>query len=303
MNIIMMRNKIIICFSALLLSFATCAANNNSSSQNQINSESKTSTTTVIDSEVKYQANGTTNEQAQNNQDSENSKKLDTKNTEIFLYISFACSILSLLLVMVALIILFKVQKLVRSSNFKDYIIDKVIVDSYKNKGRIFDLIENHKMKNSFQTNFSERNIELIAGKIIDNRIDAIVDKVLECIHLDNIERGNKNIAPIINSSKESNKLNLFASMANKDNNSFFNITSEPDDDTIYKISLSDSASTFVVYEGAYAKALKAPGCLECACEVQHSGNQSVVTEKPGTAERMQDGTWLIISKAKIKFN
>lgn len=299
MNIIMMRNKIIICFAALLLSFTSCDVNNNASSQNGKISKTKTSTTSIIDSAGKHQTDSTSNGQAKN----KNSKKLDTNDTEILLYISLGCSILSLLLVIVALITLSKAPKWFLSSKFKDYIIDEIIDNSYKNKGRIFHLIENHNKNNSLQPNFSEINIELIAEKTIDRRIDTIVDKVLECIQLDNIERENKNIAPILNSSKATNNFNLFASMANKDNNSFFSITSEPDEDTIYKLLLSGSAATFVVYEGAYTKALQAPGCLECACEVQHSGNQSVVTEKPGTAERTQDGTWRIISKAKIKFN
>lgn len=297
-----MRNKIIICFSALLLSFASCYANNNASSQNGKNIETKT--TSVVDSVGKHQIDSTTNGQAKNNQKSENSQKSDTDNTKILPFISLGCSILSLLLVIVALITLLKVSKLLRSSKFDDDITKEIIVNSSKNTERICSLIENHNKKNNFQQNISEQSIEVVVGKIIDNRIDTSADKNIERIQLDKNGQGNKtNNAPIQNSLKTSNNLNVFASSAREESNSFFNITSEPDEDTIYKLFISGSTSTFVVYEGSYAKVLQAPACLDCACEVEHSGKQSVVTEKPGTAERTQEGTWRIISKAKIKFS
>lgn len=174
------------------------------------------------------------------------------------------------------------------------------VISSYKNRGRIFDLINEHvQKKNQQPSGISEKEVKLLVDKLMDKNFDVIVDRVLVCIQLDKKEA---EAIPELPVAPPTSEVLLYASSADSDRNSFFKVTPQPDEDTIYQLTVTGDKSQFVIYNGAVGKVIKANDFLECACEVQKMGSQSVVTKEPGIAEKQGDGTWKITSKAKIKF-
>ncbi len=226
------------------------------------------------------------------------------------LYFFIGISLLSLIVMICFFVILMKIQNRLNSQRFKDYIIDSIIVDSYNRKGRIFKLINDHTKKRENQTMLSERSIEPIVEKIVERyftverNVNIIVDRALECIHLDKKEQSANEIQQdeILNPSISEN-LYLYASSADINNNSFYKVTPHSDDDSIYKLLVNGDNAQFFVYEGAFGKVIEVPDFLECACDVQRLGSQFVITKEFGVAEKDANGSWIIKSKAKVIIN
>lgn len=96
----------------------------------------------------------------------------------------------------------------------------------------------------------------------------------------------------------------LYASQAEKESNSFYEIKGQPNDSTVYELKLiGGDKAEFRTYAGAQEKILGAPGCLDWASEIIfQGGKQGVVTVVPGIVTKNQNGGWDIVQKAKIKF-
>ncbi|KAA6303650.1 MAG: hypothetical protein EZS26_000201 [Candidatus Ordinivivax streblomastigis] len=103
----------------------------------------------------------------------------------------------------------------------------------------------------------------------------------------------------------QSEMLPLYASAANQDDCTFYKVTADPDEDTIFLLTLTDADANkalFEVYPSACSKVLKRQNFLETACEVQNLGSQKVTVEEKGEAQKQEDSKWKIVQPAKIKF-
>lgn len=301
----MMKNKFLVFLGVLLLvscDITDATKTGNNSDENNPG--------TVVTHEAS--PNALTNNDSVSVGTPEGKKRQDapTENNEVLSvsfmlsYLPLGFSILSLFMVVYLGFNILRIRNRLESESFKDYIIDRVIMDSYKNKGRIFNLINGQVQKSNYQSLVSESNLESLVKKSIDKNIDVIVDRVLVCIQLNKKEEGAilDTQSDNISTPPQSNISYLYASSADRDRNTFFKITPQPDEDTIYQLTVSGERSKFSIYEGAFSKVLKAPDFLECACEVQKTGSQRVTTKGYGTAEKQADGAWRITSKATIKF-
>lgn len=170
---------------------------------------------------------------------------------------------------------------------------------------KLYNCKRNERPGNDIGNFIPESNIEDVVSRILERDNDIIADNVLKRIRLSEqensklqVNKDNQNISKV---SKEEGNY-LYASSADSDKRSFFKVTEQPDEDTIYKLMVSDNRAQFRIYSEANSKVLKAPDFLECACEIQKTGKEMVVTQEQGIAEKQADGSWIIINKAKIKF-
>lgn len=145
------------------------------------------------------------------------------------------------------------------------------------------------------------RCIENMVDRLVDSKVSAIVsDKIKqiesssECRNTTQTE--NASIGNVVS------KPYLYATAANRDNNTFYDVIAMPKrGSTIYALRVDGNRAEFGVFKDAYEKVIKDKNFLECACQIVGNG-QSVRTEEPGIAEKQSNGKWKIIKKAIIKF-
>lgn len=154
---------------------------------------------------------------------------------------------------------------------------------------------------------FDTRSIENVVYRIVDSRAHTIAnnlvnDKIRQ-IELAS-EREVRTQTEHTTIENVASNSYLYATAANRDNNTFYDVTSQPEPgSTIYALEVDGNRAKFGIFKAAYEKVLKENNFLECACEYQVVGSRtSVSTVKAGIAEKQPNGKWKIIKKAIIKF-
>lgn len=146
----------------------------------------------------------------------------------------------------------------------------------------------------------------IVKYELSDADINMIVDRVLECRRLDRDEKETSIIEttkqmidkPIVKDVPQGSVIvkKMYAT-ATKENDVFFmRVTEQPDEDTIYILSLTDDdKANFVVYDNVLEDYLRN------ACNLIGTGN-NIESCEPGRAEKTSDGSWKVTKKANVKF-
>lgn len=146
----------------------------------------------------------------------------------------------------------------------------------------------------------------IVKYELSDADINMIVDRVLECRRLDRDEKETSIIEttkqtidkPIVKDVPQGSVIvkKMYAT-ATKENDVFFmRVTEQPDEDTVYILSLTDDdKANFVVYDNVLEDYLRN------ACNLIGTGN-NIESCEPGHAEKTSDGFWKVTKKANVKF-
>ncbi|CDN31796.1 hypothetical protein BN938_1716 [Mucinivorans hirudinis] len=103
--------------------------------------------------------------------------------------------------------------------------------------------------------------------------------------------------------SQSNAKKKLYASQCNSNNNTFYNVTENPCEGTVYELAVADNMAEFALYEGAVKKVIDAPDFLVSASDLQIKENHHTArTDIKGKATLKSDGSWAVETKARIIF-
>lgn len=236
-----------------------------------------------------------------------NQEKIITDISKLNNY-SLYLAVLAVTLCIVLIIII-----ILQNRNFRERIIDIVLnssrITQSFNQSKQNNVTQNQSTSNRQMTESEIRKfIKISIEEQRDKDINAIVDRVLECIQLDKIKSENKGF---INMNTEPKKLApqkksvlLYATPA--DNSVFEKTTSEVTDDSFFVLTI-DSNEKIAKFEllnteKVTAKVLKVHDFLNTSCEKSGSGTTRIITTDNGRAELQPNGKWKIITKAKVKF-
>ncbi len=197
--------------------------------------------------------------------------------------------------------------------NYRDKIIE-IVLNSSRVKQLTSQITQNgnNQSAKNYNRQMSDLDIKQIINKSIDDKrekdINAIVDRVLECIQLDK-EKGSKlgvinnNSEPITAASHTKPNL-LYATPA--DNGVFEKTTSEVTDDSFYILRIDSNKKNadfeLLNTEKVTTKVIKVHDFLNSSCEKSGSGTTRIITTDKGRAELQPNGKWKVITKAKVKF-
>lgn len=138
----------------------------------------------------------------------------------------------------------------------------------------------------------------IVKYELSDADINMIVDRVLECMRLDEDDKSKVIDKPIVTqvAEEQKNVKKLYATATNENDNTFIRVTEQSDDDTVYILSLTDdNNATFVVSDNVLEDYLRN------ACNLIGAGN-NIESCEPGVAQKTSDGTWKVVKKANVKF-
>lgn len=146
----------------------------------------------------------------------------------------------------------------------------------------------------------------IVKYELSDADINMIVDRVLECRRLDRDEKETPIIVttkqkidkPVVTDVPQEPKIikKMYATATKENDISFMRVTEQPDEDTVYILSLTDdNNANFVVYDNVLEDYLRN------ACNLIGTGN-NIESCEPGLAQKTNDGTWKVIKKANVKF-
>lgn len=138
----------------------------------------------------------------------------------------------------------------------------------------------------------------IVKYELSDADINMIVDRVLECMRLDEDDKSKVIDKPIVTqvAEEQKNVKKLYATATNENDNTFIRVTEQSDDDTVYILSLTDDdKANFVVYDNVLEDYLRN------ACNLIGTGN-NIESCEPGHAEKTSDGFWKVTKKANVKF-
>lgn len=234
------------------------------------------------------------------------SKRAESNSAAFLLYLSLFTSILSFILFIILFRLRFRCSDLFGCEEFLKHVNKAIEASSTNPESSIYRILNDRKETKISQPFNLSRDIEIIVERIIENKVDLIVDRVMECVKL-NLKEIESNLisVPVSEIKPTLSDLNssyLYASTVDIQNNCFYKTTFQLDEDSVYKLTVSGENAVFEVYEGAFEKVLQAPDCLKGACKVHGFGNNKVINEKEGATKKQADGTWIITSKANIKF-
>lgn len=134
----------------------------------------------------------------------------------------------------------------------------------------------------------------IVKYELSDADINMIVDRVLECMRLDEDDKSKVIVTQVAEEQKNVKK--LYATATNENDNTFIRVTEQSDDDTVYILSLTDdNNATFVVSDNVLEDYLRN------ACNLIGAGN-NIESCEPGVAQKTSDGTWKVVKKANVKF-
>lgn len=182
-----------------------------------------------------------------------------------------------------------------------------------RSKKRYVKLREKYEELNStfnFEKHQNSKSSNIVY-KLSDSDINMIVDRVLECKRLDSEEKEAVIESPIVTQhtcteekgkNEEKYLKKLYASAANEHNTSFAIVTDQPDEHTIYLLSLTNENNAhFEIYENSKKTIIGCEDYLRNACDIIGSG-RNIESCEPGLAEKTSDGSWKVIKKANVKF-
>lgn len=138
----------------------------------------------------------------------------------------------------------------------------------------------------------------IVKYELSDADINMIVDRVLECMRLDEDDKSKVIDKPIVTqvAEEQKNVKKLYATATNENDNTFIRVTEQSDDDTVYILSLTDdNNATFVVSDNVLEDYLRN------ACNLIGAGN-NIESCEPGHAEKTSGGFWKVTKKANVKF-
>ncbi|MBO5854593.1 MAG: hypothetical protein J6Q61_07645 [Bacteroidales bacterium] len=146
----------------------------------------------------------------------------------------------------------------------------------------------------------------VVKHELSDAEMNLIVDRVRECIRLDSDEKETSIIVttkqtidkPIVKDAPQEQKIikKMYATATKENDISFMKVTEQPDENTVYILSLTDDDNAnFEVFDNVLEDYLRN------ACNLIGTGN-NIESCEPGVAERTSDGTWKVVKKANVKF-
>lgn len=176
-----------------------------------------------------------------------------------------------------------------------------------RSKKRYVKLREKYEELNStfnFEKHQNSKSSNIVY-KLSDSDINMIVDRVLECKRLDSEEKETVIDSPIVTQhtcSEEKYLKKLYATAANEHNTSFAIVTEQPDEHTIYLLSLTnENNASFEIYENSKKTIIGCEDYLRNVCDIIGSG-RNIESCEPGIAEKTSDGSWKVVKKANVKF-
>ncbi|MDD3079313.1 MAG: hypothetical protein PHH37_09455 [Paludibacter sp.] len=95
-----------------------------------------------------------------------------------------------------------------------------------------------------------------------------------------------------------------YASSISSDSNEFEELSTEPNDNTVFELSVNQnnqSLATFDVYKGSHEKVLQYPHYIRNGGEMKFIGYDKMITESRGVAKADRQGKWHIVEKVKVK--
>ena len=206
----------------------------------------------------------------------------------IFLWISVIVLLVSNLLCVALLIRLFKC-------------FDRESCDSVNNKYNIDKMKEDiEQLLRDSNKKVERQSANVVNNSLSDADMNIIVDRVRECIRLDELEK--TNTTSFQNNTPVAFTKTLYASCVGED--MIIKVYEHPTNNTVYSLEiLNDNEASFVVYEGAKGRVLNCEDFLNNACNVETDGNFSGGIECiAGTAKKSGENTWIVINKANVKF-
>ena len=148
----------------------------------------------------------------------------------------------------------------------------------------------------------------IVKQELTDAEIYLIVDRVRECMQLDLKEKEEEQKKVMMEKHVDKTKVEtsvpqeskiikkMYATATKENDNSFMRVTEQPDDYTVYILSLTDdNNANFVVYDNVLEDYLRN------ACNLIGTGN-NIESCEPGLAEKTSDGSWMVVKKANVKF-
>lgn len=117
-----------------------------------------------------------------------------------------------------------------------------------------------------------------------------------------------KHVGQDANVTRDSNMVEsvLYASCVNESDNTFYEVTTAPKNDTIYLLMVDkENLASFQVYEKMFDKVKEEQDHLKEGCDVENltTGSiSSMQTKVMGQAARQDDGKWKVTKKANVIF-
>lgn len=257
----------------------SCSRNTELNSNTPVSTNPITDTTIVIDS--------TANQFVNNVIHQTNSAQIKEYN-HTYLWISVVVLLVSNIICLVLLSLLF--------NSF-----DRESCDSVNRKYNIDKLKEDVAFLISLSNKKVERqSVNVVNYSMSDADIDIIVDRVRECLRLDELEKNNIDSSQI--NTPVSQIKTMYASKVGED--MLLKVYEHPTDTTVYSLKITDgNEASFSVYEGAKDRILNCEDFLNYACNVASDGNSSTGIEcEAGTAEKTNENMWIVVKKANVKF-
>lgn len=178
---------------------------------------------------------------------------------------------------------------------------DRKSCDSVNRKYNIGKLKEDVAFLMSLSNKKVEKQIvNVVNNSLSDADFDIIVDRVRECLRLDELEKTNTASSQI--NTPVSQTRTMYASRVGED--MLLKVYEHPTDTTVYSLKITDdNEASFSVYEGAKDRVLNCEDFLNYACNVASDGNSSTGIEcEAGTAEKTNENMWIVVKKANVKF-
>ncbi len=267
----------ILAFNSMVLD--SCSRNTELNSNTPVSTNPITDTTIVIDS--------TANQFVNNVIHQTNTAQIKEYN-HTYLWISVVVLLVSNIICLVLLSLLF--------NSF-----DRESCDSVNRKYNIDKLKEDVAFLISLSNKKVERqSVNVVNYSMSDADIDIIVDRVRECLRLDELEKNNIDSSQI--NTPVSQIKTMYASKVGED--MLLKVYEHPTDTTVYSLKITDgNEASFSVYEGAKDRILNCEDFLNYACNVASDGNSSTGIEcEAGTAEKTNENMWIVVKKANVKF-
>lgn len=219
---------------------------------------------------------------------------------------------IAILIAIIAIVICFAIIifLFIETINFKEKVVKLVLKSERINKKFINEYPKNNSQFSNFTSNqMSEAEIKQYIIKSIelnkDRDINAIVDRVLECLHKDNNSPQQKNVE-IQDPTVKKPIANLLYATPADDNAVFENTSNEITEDSFFILTINQNQKTadfaLIDNDKVTTKIIKVNDYLITSCEKIGSGTTRITTTNKGKAELQSNGKWKVITKAKVKF-
>ncbi len=189
-----------------------------------------------------------------------------------------------------------------RLDNIRDIVVE-VVCDSDRIRNFINGIYRENiaQSRNIHINNNQVRTEPGISTEIFNDIVDVVLNKIQKQYR---VSQNNSDYNHTLGSTPKTMGIQeMYASSFNGDTNTFYEISKQPSDQSIFVISIdphNSSRGTFEVYHDAYDKVIDCKDFLEYCCEVTGTGT-NIETMQYGEVE-LSSGKWIVTTKLKIKF-